>query len=57
MKLELGVVVLNNEITIFQAKKPSPDNTITLTPGILIYINFVCKYLGETELNFSHLQS
>jgi len=36
MKLELGVVTLNNEIAIFQAMKPSPNNTITLTTGLLI---------------------
>ena len=28
MKLELGVVVLNNELAIFQAKKPSQSNKI-----------------------------
>ena len=36
IKLELGVVTLNNEIAIFQAKEPCPNNTITLTPGLLI---------------------
>ena len=36
MKLDFGVVALNNEIATFQAKKPSPNNTITLTPGLLI---------------------
>jgi hypothetical protein len=45
VKLELGVLALNNEITIFQAKKPGPDNTIALTPGIFIYIDLVCKCL------------
>ena len=34
MKLELGVVALNNEIAIFESKKPSPS--ITLTPCLLI---------------------
>ena len=38
MKFELGVVALNNELAIFQAKKPSPSNTINLTLGLLIYI-------------------
>ena len=37
MKLELGVVVLNNEVAIFQATKPSQSNTINLTLGLLIY--------------------
>jgi hypothetical protein len=37
MKLELGVVALNNELAIFQAKKQSPSNTINLTLGLLIY--------------------
>ena len=36
MKLDFGVVALNNEIATFQAKKPSPNNTITLTRGLLI---------------------
>jgi hypothetical protein len=38
MKLELGVIDLNNEIAICQAKKPSQSNTINLTLGLLIYI-------------------
>jgi hypothetical protein len=45
VKLELGVLALNDEITTFQAKKRCPDNTITLTPGILISIYLVCKCL------------
>ena len=35
MKLELAVVALNNEIAIFESKKPSPSNTVTLTPCLL----------------------
>ena len=38
MKLELGVVTLNNEISIFQAKKPNPSSAITLSLCLLIYI-------------------
>jgi hypothetical protein len=50
VKLELGVLALNDEITTFQAKKRCPDNTITLTPGILISIYLVCKCLWETDI-------